>query len=297
MGNKKKAILFITISTIAFSFMGYFLKLAGDVPTLQKAFYRNLVAVSFMFFVLLNKTRSKQKDDINSKGDFSIFKPKEKKILFYRALFGTIGIILTYYTIDNMILADSTILTRTSPFFTVIAASIFLGEKLSKRVGIAMVISLFGIILVVKPVFDVVVMFPYIIGITASALVGISYTLLRVLGSKGEDSDVIVFYFSLFAAIVLLPMSLYVYKDMNLSETIYVLIAAFLALVAQVFLTRAYKLAKANDISIYLNLQVIFTAIIGIVFFNEIPDVYSIIGYVIIIGSGYWAFNTGDKSK
>ncbi len=295
MDNKKKAISFIIISTVFFALMGFFVKLAVDVPAIQKAFYRNLIGLIFMFFILMKKVQTKKRENIDS-SIANIFIPKEKKLLFFRSLFGTVGIILTFYTIDNMMLADSTILTRTSPFFTVIAASLFLGEKLSKRVGVAMIISFVGILFVVKPTFDIVIL-PYIVGIIASALAGIAYTFLRVLGTKGEDSDIIVFYFSLFATVTLLPLTLYIYKDMNLIESLYVLLAAISALVAQIFLTRAYRLAKANDISMYLNLQVIFTAILGIIFFNEVPDMLSILGYILIIGSSYWAFNVSDKGK
>ncbi len=298
MDNKKKAVIFIIIATLGFALMSFFVKMAVNVPSLQKAFYRNLVSVFFMFFILLNKVKTKHVclDDNTSIKDkiVSVFKPKEIKFLFFRSLFGTIGIILTFYTIDRLLLADSTILTRMSPFFTVLTASIFLGEKLNKRVGLAMIVSFIGIFLVVKPSFDVVLI-PYIIGILASVVSGVAYTFLRLLGSKGEDSDVIVFYFSLFSSIVLLPMAYQVYKDMNTIEIIYVFLASASAMIAQTFLTRAYKLANANDISVYLNLQVIFTAILGLIFLSEVPDVYSILGYVIIIGSSYWAFNTKIK--
>ncbi len=310
MDNKKKAVIFIIISTLGFALMSFFVKLAVDVPSLQKAFYRNLVSVFFMFFILIKRVTKKhannhEKFNVNENINeninenlkenlVSVFKPKEPKFLFYRSLFGTLGVVLTFYTIDRLILADSTILTRMSPFFTVLTASLFLGEKLNKKVGIAMIISFVGIFLVVKPAFDIVLL-PYIIGITASVLSGVAYTFLRVLGSKGEDSDVIVFYFSLFSTVVLFPMAYMVYKDMNLVETVYVLLASTFALFAQTFLTRAYKLANANDISVYLNLQVIFTAVLGVIFLNEVPDILSVLGYIIIIGSSYWAFNAKPK--
>ncbi len=298
MNNKKKAVTFIILATLGFSLMSFFVKLAVGVPSLQKAFYRNLVSVFFMFLILLKKVLNNYNsldDKSNIKESLiSVFKPKSPKYLFLRSLFGTLGIILTFYTIDQLMLADSTILTRMSPFFTVLTASIFLGEKLNKKVAVAMLVSFIGIFLVVKPTFDAAII-PYIIGILASVISGIAYTFLRVLGSKGEESEIVVFYFSLFSTVTLLPMAYFVYKDMNLLQTVYVLLASIAAMVAQTFLTKAYRLANANDISVYLNLQVIFTAILGVIFLNEVPDVFSILGYCIIIGSSYWAFDSKNK--
>ncbi len=296
MDNKKKAISLIIVASLSFALMSFFVKLAIDVPSVQKAFYRNFVAVIFMFFILLKKVKSKTVTEGNEfKYNLKLMlKPKESKLLLLRSILGTLGIVLAFYTIDNMMLADSTIISRTSPFFTVITASLFLGEKLNKRVGISMILSFIGILLVIKPTFDVVLV-PYIVAIIASAIAGVAYTILRLLGSKGEDSDIIVFYFSVFATISLFPLTYVIYKEMDLINTIYVFLAAMAALVAQTSLTRAYSLAKANDISVYLNLQVIFSAILGLIFFSEIPDIYSLIGYVIIIGSSYWAFNAKTK--
>ncbi len=288
MYDKKRAVTYMVLATLFFALMSFFVKLATDVPSIEKAMYRNLVGVIVMFAILCRQIIDNSKID-GIKKSMEILKPKAPKALLGRVFFGTLGVILNYYAIDNLMLTDSTILGRLAPFFTVLGASIFLGEKLTKKIIISMFVSFFGILLVVKPAFNLDLV-PYLAGIAAAFLAGFAYMFIRILGSKGEDSNVIVFYFSLFSVITMIPMALPVYKELNTKECVYVFLASLSAMFAQSFITRAYKYAPANEVSVYLNMQVIFTAVLGFMFFSEVPDILSLVGYIIIIGSSYWAF-------
>ncbi len=288
MYDKKRAVTYMIMATLFFALMSFFVKLATDVPSIEKAMYRNLVGVMVMFVIIGRQIIIRSKIE-GIKESLKFLKPKAPKALLGRVVFGTFGVILNYYAIDNLILADSTILGRLAPFFTVLGASLFLGEKLSKKIIISMFVSFLGILLVVKPAFNLELL-PYLAGVGAAFLAGFAYMFIRVLGSKGEDSNIIVFYFSLFSVITMIPLALPVYKSLNPTEVLYVFLASLSAMFAQSFITRAYKYAPANEVSVYLNVQVVFTAILGFIFFNEIPDILSILGYCVIIYSSYWAF-------
>ena len=101
-------------SAFSFALMMTFVHLAGDLPTFQKAFFRNAVAMLFALAVLLK--------------DPSMFKaPKRSyKYLFLRSAAGTIGLVCNFYAIDRLVLADASILNKMSPFFTLIFSAIFL---------------------------------------------------------------------------------------------------------------------------------------------------------------------------
>ncbi len=288
MYNKKKAVSYMIMATLFFAFMSFFVKLATDVPSIEKAMFRNLVSVIVMFGVLVRQIIKNSKD-IGFKESIDILRPKAPKALLGRVVFGTLGVITSYYAIDNLMLADATILSRMSPFFSILGASIFLNEKLSKKVILAMIFSFIGIMLIVKPTFNVDLV-PYIAGISSAFLAGFAYMFIRILGSKGEDSNVVVFYFSLFSVLVMVPLAIPVYKSLNGTEAIYIFLASVAAMIAQSFITRAYKYAPANEVSVYLNVQVVFTALLGLVFFKEIPDILSLIGYTVIIIASVWAF-------
>lgn len=83
---------------------------------------------------------------------------------------------------------------------------------------------------------------------------------------------------------------------MTLIQLSSLLIAGVFASIAQMTLTTAYSYAPASDISIYDYTQIIFSAFLGMMLFNEAPDYLSIIGYILIIGSSAAAF-LYEKSK
>ena len=90
ISDRNKGILFIIISAFGFAMMSAFIKLSGDLPSFQKTFFRNLVSCIIAFALIL-----KYKE--------SFFGSKEnRKILVWRSIFGTLGIILNYYAIDRL---------------------------------------------------------------------------------------------------------------------------------------------------------------------------------------------------
>lgn len=293
MYDKKKAVKFMLLATLFFALMSFFVKLASDVSSMEKAMYRNFAGVFVIYFIIMKEVFKNSKKQ-GFKESMKIFIPKNPKLIFWRSFFGTLGVAFNFYAIDHLMLADSTVLVRMSPFFTVIAASVFLKEKLTKKMVISMFVSFMGVMLVVKPSFDVVLV-PYLAGILSAVAAGIAYTFLRVLGSKGERGDIVVFYFSLFSTIALMPLAMNVYTKLSGVDALLIVLASVSAMLAQLSVTAAYKYAPANEVSVYMNVQVIFTAILGIVFLSEFPDCLNILGYVTIVGSSWYAF--GGKSK
>ena len=65
--------------------------------------------------------------------------------------------------------------------------------------------------------------------------------------------------------------------------------------IGQYGITFAYKVASSREVGVFEYTQVIFSSILGIVFLNEIPDIYSVIGYVIITVTGIYMFNYNKK--
>lgn len=295
MYNKKKAVTYMILATLFFALMSFFVKLTVDVSSMEKAMYRNFLGV-FIIYIIIMKEVVRNSKEKGWKESLQVFKPKNPKLLLYRSIFGTIGVALNFYAIDHLTLADSTVLIRMSPFFTVIAAALFLNEKLTKKVIISMFISFIGVLLVVQPSFDIVLL-PYASALLSALAAGMAYTFLRVLGSKGERGDVVVFYFSLFSTIALIPFAITNYTQLSHIDIILVLLSSLFAMIAQLCVTAAYKYAPANEVSVYLNVQVIFTAVLGILFLNEIPNLSNLSGYVIIILASCYAFGTRKPKK
>ena len=117
MSNQVKGILCILSAAFFFALMTVFVRLAGDLPTMQKALFRNAVALIVSIVILL---RSREKIVVTK---------TRIRDLFFRAAFGTVGLICNFYAIDHMNISDANMLNKLSPFFAILMSIFILKEK------------------------------------------------------------------------------------------------------------------------------------------------------------------------
>lgn len=276
MSDRNKGIILLLISAMGFSLMAMFIKLSGDVPTVQKTLFRNAISMMIAFgFVRHYKAR--------------LFgKKKHQKILLLRSSLGAIGVLLNFYAIDHLVLSDADMLNKMSPFITIIFAAIFLKEYVMKFQIVSIIIAFVGTLFIIKPVLDLDIV-PYVAGILSAVFAGGAYTVLRVLGNK-EQFYTVVFYFSAFTTVILLPFVILFYQPMTGQQWFYLLAAGVFATVGQFGITVAYKFAPAKEISIFFYSTVVYSGLISIFLFGQIPDIFSILGYIAIFGASLYMF-------
>ena len=284
--NASRGIIHILLAALCFSLMTLFLKLAGDLPTMQKAFFRNIVA---LFMALAILSRSKEK-----------FKIQKKTLpgLLMRCMFGTAGLIANFWAIDHLDLADSNMLNKMSPFFAMIMSIFILKEVPDIFEWITIVIAFIGVVFIVKPGLGLASL-PALVGLFSGFGAGTAYAFLRKVTSNGERGTIVVMCFSLFSTLVTLPFLIFDFVPMTKLQLIFMLLSGVSAMGGQMNITAAYTYAPAKEISIYDYSQVVFAALWGVLFFSEIPDILSVMGYVIIIGAGFarWRYSLKNKDK
>ncbi len=279
--SRVKGIMYIIASAFGFALMSACVKLAGDLPNFQKVFFRNLVSAVVALYLI-----------IKHKGSL-VGKKENRKLLILRSTFGTLGVILNFYAIGKLVLSDANMLNKLSPFLVVILCAIFLKEKINVTQISSIIIAFIGALFIIKPTFSVEVV-PYIGGLMGAVFAASAYTCLRAIGNK-EESYTIVFFFSMFSLIVTLPIFLYVYEPMQLFQLIYLLLAGVFASLGQFGITLAYRCAPAKEISIFDYSNIIFSAILSIFVFGQMPDILSVFGYVIIFSAAFYIFLYNKK--
>lgn len=271
LSNKSKAIGFILLSAFGFALMSTFVRLAGDLPSMQKSFFRNLVAMVVAAVALRRKGVSWKWE----KGNLPL--------LLLRATCGTLGILCNYYAIDRLVLADANILNKMSPFFAILFSLFLLRERANVWQYLAVLAAFGGSMLIIKPGFSSD-MFPALIGLFGGIFAGAAYTAVRALSKKGENSARIVFFFSTFSTLVCLPYLLVDFHPMQWWQLASLLGAGAAATLGQFGVTLAYAHAPAKEISVFDYTQVLFSALLGFFLFDQIPDGLSVIGYLVICG-------------
>lgn len=272
MSNRQKGILCIIGCAFCFALMNLFVNLAGDVPVIQKAFFRNAVALIFSGIVLFKNTTKEERKV--TKDNFWL--------LFLRSFAGGIGFVCNFYAVDHMNISDASMLNKLAPFFVIIFSAIFLKEKANWFQWLSVVLAFVGSLFIVKPTFGMEVI-PAVAGLIGGLGAGIAYTCVRKLGQKGTKSTFIVFFFSAFTSVILAPIVIFNYQPMEWWQWGFLILTGLAASGGQFCVTAAYTYAPAKEISVYDYSQVIFAAILGFFFLNQVPDVFSIIGYAIII--------------
>jgi len=272
VSDRTRGIFFIVLSALLFAVMNVFVKLAGDLPVFQKVFFRNAIAMVIAFIVLIKKKAP--------------IRPTVKgstKYLILRTMFGLVGVICNYYALYSLIISDASILNKMSPFFAVIFAFVFVGERPRLFQLLTLAGALVGAVFVIKPSFMNAALIPALAGFLGGVSAGAAYGCVRKLGTMGENNPFIVFFFSSVSTAAVLPPMIIWFEPMTALQLIFLLSAGVCAALAQFSITAAYAYAPPKEISVYDFSQVVFASLLSIVIFGQLPDILSLIGYIIII--------------
>ena len=252
--------------------MSVFVKMGFDISFIHKVFFRHLVTFILITLILIKRGES--------------FKPVSSgsfKLLIIRSLTGLTGVFLYFYSIAHLSLADSSILNKLSPFFVIIAASVILKEKI-KLSNIPLLASAFaGALLIIKPQFNYTVL-PALGGTAGAVLAGISYSVVRLLKGK-ETPYKIIFYFSGISVFIIFIPAMLQFRDYSFYNWGILFLIGVFATGGQYFLTIGFQSYRAGDISLVTYSQIVFSLILGLLFFSELPDIYSAAGGVLIAAS------------
>ncbi len=277
--SKNKAIVFLIMSAFFFSLMSVFVRLSGDLPIFQKVFFRNLIAAIVAFIIL-----------VKNKTSFLPAKNRNIPFLLLRTALGLSGVFCNFYAVDRLVLSDASILNKMSPFFAIIFSFFLLKEKPSLIQILTVTGAFFGSLFVIKPSFENASLFPAFVGFLGGVCAGFAYACVRKLTINGESSAYVVFFFSFVSTVSVLPFMIISYEKMTVYQLCMLLLAGLSAAGGQFMITLAYKNAPSKEISVYDFSQIIFSAMFGFIIFAQVPDILSVIGYVIIVSMAVLSF-------
>ena len=278
-------VIYLILSAFFFALMAVFIRLAGDLPSIEKAFFRNVVAVIIAGGML-----------IKSKERVSVPKAAWPSILG-RAIFGTVGVFCNFYAIDRLLLSDALMLNKMSPFFAVVGSYFILKEKFTISQGLAVFIAFVGGLFVIKPTGTDIELFPALVGLLGGIGAGLAYSFLRKAGTYGVQSSFVILFFSAFSCLACVPYLIVNFVSFDGYQFLMLLLCGASAAAGQFSITAAYYHAPAKEISVFDYTQLLFSTAFGFFIFGQVPDVWSIVGYVIIVAMALWMFFYNRKEK
>ena len=262
-------------AVLFFSFMSLLVKLGGGtMPASQLVFAR----VSVTLVLSLAHLRWL---GISVRG-------VHKRLLAARGLTGTLALGCFYYALTELPLGDATAIQYTNPVWTAVIASFFLGEGIHRRDVVGAMLGVVGVFLVAQPTF----LFggrslpPLALGAAcvASVVSAFAYTAVRAL-RKTDHPMVIVAWFPLVAFPFVAPVAALQWKPPTATEWAVMAGIGLSTQIAQVMLTEGIHRMPAGRATSVGYLQIVVAFALGLVFFNETPSMWSIIGSTLIIGA------------
>lgn len=268
---------YMVASALFFSVMSLGVKLVGQrIPSQEVVLVRAVLNAGFTYGMLRHAR-------VSPWGN-------RPSVLILRGLFGFLALSCLYYGLVHLPLADATVLQYTNPVWTALFAAWLLHERMERGEIWLILASLLGVVLIARPAvifggaaarLDLLAVGVVLLGSMFSAG---AYVTVRQL-ARTEDPLVIVFYFTLVAAVGSLPGTLAAPVWPTPLEWTFLLLVGITAQGGQVFLTRGLQLEPAGKATAIGYLQVVFAAVWGAVFFAELPDGWVITGAGIILGS------------
>lgn len=266
---------FMLLSALGFALMSAVVKLVSSygIPLFEIVAARALVSLFISYLDVRHKRISVWGNN--------------KKLLFARGAIGTVALICVFYSFTTLPLAVATILIYAYPVFTSLLAVLFLRERIQVTTLICIAFSLLGLAVMVIPGLSEDTSFHLPLFSVAIALLGAlgsanAYVIVRKL-STTEDSSVIIFYFPLIALPISMVLTGNDFVMPNLYLTFLLILVGIFTQFGQYGLTKAMQTQTAGKASAYSYIQIIFSGVIGIWCFNEIPSLWTYLGGVFIV--------------
>lgn len=256
------------ISTLAFACMNATVKYLVDVNAYQIVFFRSASSLIFTFGFLL-------KNKISILGT-------HHNLLILRGVVGVTSMTLFFISVKYLSVGTAVSLRYIAPIFAAIFAVLFLKEKIKSIQWIFFFMAFSGV-LVLKGLDTSVDTYGLILVLIASVFSGLVYIIISKIG-KREHPVVIVNYFMVVATITGGILSINNWVNPKGMEWLLLFGLGVFGYFGQVYMTKAFQIAKASQVAPLKYIEVIFTLSFGIFLFNEIYTFWSLLGIALIIG-------------
>lgn len=274
----------ITALTLMFAVVKY---MATELPVFVVALMRTVVSLSLLMPWLIRVGRP---------GIATTRLPQH----FMRGFFGIAAFACIIFALKELMMADAVILGFTTPFWSILISALVLGEVIRLRRTLATVVGFIGVAMIVKPHLGIEI--AMLVALISAIFTSCAMITMKSL-SATEPPTRIVFYFMLTGTLLMLPPAIVTWQTPTLEQFGWLIAAGVLGAIGQDWLARAYDAGEVTVIAPFDFGRVPLAAFFGFVAFDEIPDIWTALGTLIIIGSSLYIgrrearVKNGDKNS
>ncbi|MBN2362382.1 MAG: DMT family transporter [Deltaproteobacteria bacterium] len=255
------------VSTVFFALMNVGAKLLVRIPVHQIAIFRALVTIAVAYALI-------RRERLSPWGH-------NKRFLILRGVAGTVSLLLYLWTVQVIPLSSAVTIQYLSPIFTVLITGLLTGERARPRQWLLFGVAFAGVLLV-KGFDPRVTTWELAVGVVSAVGSGLAYSAIRRL--KDDDHPlVVVFYFPLVTIPLVAAPVAATWVTPTPGELALLLLVGLTTTAAQICMTRAYQLERADRVSIINYVGTSYAIAIGYLMFDEPLTALGGAGLVLII--------------
>ena len=190
-------------------------------------------------------------------------------------------------------LADAHTIGSLSPVLVVFFSYLILKEKINLATWVAIGISFFGVLLIMRP--GLTIFNPYLV---IPLLAAFFYSLFQIatrLNAQYDDNETMLFYNGLIGVIITSILSLFFWQPLHSFSFIFFIFLGFFFCMGLFLQIKALSITPASVLAPYNYTIIVWAIFFGLIVYKEIPDIFTIIGAIIIVASGVFIFRYSYK--
>jgi drug/metabolite transporter (DMT)-like permease len=212
-----------------------------------------------------------------------------------RGFVGFIGNSLFFFALIHISLADTVSIQFSRPLIMIVIAAIFLGEKIGLTRSIITLVGFGGILLITKPFsdgFD-----PWALSALGGAFFGTLVVLTVKLLTRTEKTVTIMFYFALFTTLFAFVPAMITWQSPSWIELALLVLTGALGILGQGLFTHGLGLGETTFVMPFDYLRIIYSFVLGIIWFAEVPGLWSYVGAVVIVVASVYLLQAETRQK
>ncbi len=267
------------VAGLLFAGMGMCVKLGSQYfSTMELVFYRSLFGLFFVGAIV--KMRGDSLATVNLRMHLS------------RGLTGLASLSLYFYSMTQLPVATAVTLNYTSSMFLTLITLLWYREPIRLRLVFAILLGFVGVMLLLRPTITGSQLPAGLLGLVSGFISALAYLNIKQLSAIGEPDARVVFYFSFVSTIISgVVLCFHEFHPINAQGAGLLLGVGLFATLAQLAMTRAYRVGKTLIVSAFAYSTVVFASILGAVFLRELLSLSSWIGIVVIVVAGLLAMH------
>jgi drug/metabolite transporter (DMT)-like permease len=247
--------------------------LSTQIESVQTAFFRAVISVILLLPMI-------------AAGRVQPWHSKRLAGHFWRTAMGTASMVLGFYAVSMLPLADATAIAFSQPLFSVVVAAAIAGEKVRWRRWSATIIGFAGVLVMVRPG-EGSLQAGALVALANAAAVAVSILLVKRL-SDTETPLMILTQFAIFSTILLALPAIWVWRWPDLWGWTLAVGIALSATIGQYFWVQAFKSGEMSAVAPFEYMRLPFAVFVGWLIWGEMPVIWTYVGASIVIGSALY---------